>query len=314
MSQGHPWARAHWRTSRCPFSAAHAHVSLFQGHPWARAHWRTVRCPFMAAYAHRPLSNSLCAGPSRAATWPCSSGRTPTGAPGTRRRARVLPKMGTLRSSGGRGPGGAPGTNGRARGLPKTGTSRSSSGRGPMGALGEIEYPPSRSRPPRPRGALRSTTFQVERLRLWFQPWKKTMEAGSSEGALAPMRKNLSAHLLNHCREIWTPVEHRPAPESDGGESRGREKCLKRASPDRRRPGRALLGQLPQRRASGGRAGGPGVGEERPPGTICSAPGGPCPSFVALHAAPSTRPQGSDPSPPSGPGRTARAAHARGRA
>merc|ERR1719420_1838378 len=53
-------------------------------------------------------------------------------------------------------------------------------------------------------------------LALWFQPWKKTMEAASKEGALAPMRTNLSAHLLNHCREIWTPIEHCPAPEPDG--------------------------------------------------------------------------------------------------
>ena len=43
--QGYPWARAHWRTSRCPFQAAIAHVPAFQGHPLARAHLRTARCP-----------------------------------------------------------------------------------------------------------------------------------------------------------------------------------------------------------------------------------------------------------------------------
>ena len=43
-SQGHPWARAHWRTSRCPFLAAYAHVVKHQGHSRARAHFRTARC------------------------------------------------------------------------------------------------------------------------------------------------------------------------------------------------------------------------------------------------------------------------------
>ena len=52
MSQGHPWARAHCRTARCPFSAAIEHVSSSQGHPWARAHWRTARFPFSAACAN----------------------------------------------------------------------------------------------------------------------------------------------------------------------------------------------------------------------------------------------------------------------
>ena len=35
-----------------PFFAASAHVILFQGHPSARNHWSTSRCPFLAAYAH----------------------------------------------------------------------------------------------------------------------------------------------------------------------------------------------------------------------------------------------------------------------
>ena len=35
----------------CPFLAGHAHVHLSLGHPRARAHWRTLRCPFSAARA-----------------------------------------------------------------------------------------------------------------------------------------------------------------------------------------------------------------------------------------------------------------------
>ena len=50
---------------------------------------------------------------------------------------------------------------------------------------------------------------------LWFQPWKKTMEAASIEEALAPTKQNLSGHLLKLCRKIWTPIERCPAPESD---------------------------------------------------------------------------------------------------
>jgi len=53
-----------------------------------------------------------------AGTSKCSSGRGPTGAPGTKQLARWLPRTGTSRSSSGRGPTGAPGTNGRARMLP----------------------------------------------------------------------------------------------------------------------------------------------------------------------------------------------------
>ena len=48
-SQGHPWACAHWRTARCPFSAANVHVPKSQGHPWARAHCSTARFPCHAA-------------------------------------------------------------------------------------------------------------------------------------------------------------------------------------------------------------------------------------------------------------------------
>ena len=54
---------------------------------------------------------------------------------------------------------------------------------------------------------------------LWFQPWKKTMEAASNERALAPTKMNLSEHLLNLCKKIWTPIENCPAPESDGPQS-----------------------------------------------------------------------------------------------
>ena len=50
--QGHPFACAHFSTSRCPPPAAKAHVNSFQGHPFACAHFSTSRCPPLAAPLH----------------------------------------------------------------------------------------------------------------------------------------------------------------------------------------------------------------------------------------------------------------------
>ena len=49
LSHGQPFARAHCSTSRCPPKAAHEHVFAFHGQPFVRAHCSTSRCPRLAA-------------------------------------------------------------------------------------------------------------------------------------------------------------------------------------------------------------------------------------------------------------------------
>jgi hypothetical protein len=66
LSHGQPFKRAHWSTSRCPFSAAYLHVSSSQGQPFSlvansncsvslnrwKAHFNTSKCPLYAAFEH----------------------------------------------------------------------------------------------------------------------------------------------------------------------------------------------------------------------------------------------------------------------
>ena len=49
---GHPFARSHCSTSRCPPSAALQHVHSSHGQPFARAHFSTSSCPPAAANWH----------------------------------------------------------------------------------------------------------------------------------------------------------------------------------------------------------------------------------------------------------------------
>lgn len=50
--QGHPLARHHLSTARCPFPAAMAQVSSYHAHPLALHHLRISRCPMEAAKKH----------------------------------------------------------------------------------------------------------------------------------------------------------------------------------------------------------------------------------------------------------------------
>ena len=75
-SQGHPWARAHCRTARCPPPAASGHLAILQ---WARAEgcpWDELTCQGAAAKGHLevlqwarakgcPWDESTCEGASK---------------------------------------------------------------------------------------------------------------------------------------------------------------------------------------------------------------------------------------------------------
>jgi hypothetical protein len=50
--QGHPFSVAHWRTERCPPSAALQQVPSSQGYPISINHWRMESCPPAAAALH----------------------------------------------------------------------------------------------------------------------------------------------------------------------------------------------------------------------------------------------------------------------
>ena len=61
--KGHPCACFYWRSSRCPFLEANAHVSSSQGNPLARAHFRILGVLQPAEKAQRHPMNPM-SGPS----------------------------------------------------------------------------------------------------------------------------------------------------------------------------------------------------------------------------------------------------------